>query len=58
MIADRREVYNEAVNINNVCIEQFPDVVIARMFNFKDFPLLVFSEEARRDVNIKSLFAN
>ena len=57
-IADRREVYNEAVNINNVRIEQFPDVIIARMFNFKDFQLLVFSEEERRDVNVKSLFEN
>ena len=28
-IADRREFYNESVNINNVRIEQFPDVLIA-----------------------------
>lgn len=57
-IADRREVYNESVNANNVRIEQFPDVIIARMFNFKDFQLLEFSEEEKRDVNIKSLFGN
>ncbi len=55
-IADRREVYNEAVNLNNVRIEQFPDVLIARMFNFKDFDLLEFTEEAKRDVNIRNLF--
>ena len=33
-IADRREIYNESVNNNNVRIEQFPDVIIARVFNF------------------------
>lgn len=55
-IADRREVYNEAVNLNNVRIEQFPDVIIARMFNFKDYTLLEFSAEEKRDVNMKQLF--
>ena len=57
-IADRREVYNESVNLNNIRIEQFPDVIIARMFAFKAFDLLEFSEEEKRDVNIKSLFNN
>jgi len=55
-IADRREFYNESVNNNNVRIEQFPDVILARMFNFKAAELLEFSEEEKRDVNIKSLF--
>lgn len=57
-IADRREVYNESVNLNNVRIEQFPDVMVARMFVFKAFDLLKFSEEEKQDVNIKSLFAS
>lgn len=55
-IADRREVYNESVNNNNVRIEQFPDVIIARFFNFKAFELLEFSAEEKSDVDIKSLF--
>jgi LemA protein len=55
-IADRREVYNEAVNLNNVRIEQFPDVVVARLFNFRDFGLLEFSEEEKRDVDMQALF--
>src|SRR5574340_259009 len=42
-IADRRELYNEAVNINNVQIEVFPASLIARMFNFGAKPLLEFS---------------
>ena len=55
-IADRREYYNASVNINNIRIEQFPDVLIARLFNFAAHPLLRFSEEERADVNMKSLF--
>ena len=55
-IADRREFYNESVNINNVRIEQFPDVVVARAFNFKAFTLLEFSAEETADVNLRSLF--
>lgn len=57
-IADRREVYNEAVNLNNVRIEQFPDVIIARMFKFMDFQLLEFSEEEKQDVDMKALFSS
>ena len=56
-IADRREFYNESVNANNVRIEQFPDVVIARMLNFKAADLLEFSENETVDVNIRSLFS-
>jgi LemA protein len=55
-IADRREVYNEAVNLNNVRIEQFPDVIVARLFNFKDFSLLEFAQEEISDVDMQALF--
>ena len=55
-IADRREFYNEAVNNNNVRIEQFPDVIVARFFNFKEATLLEFSEEEKADVDVKTLF--
>lgn len=55
-IADRREFYNESVNVNNVRIEQFPDVIVARMFNFTEKQLLEFSEEEKADVNIGALF--
>lgn len=56
-IADRRELYNAAVNINNVRIEQFPDVVIARTFNFPRADLLQFSEEEKADVDMRILFS-
>ncbi len=55
-IADRREYYNAAVNNNNVRIEQFPDVLIARFFNFKAAELLEFSAAETQDVDMKSLF--
>lgn len=55
-IADRREYYNESVNNNNVRIEQFPDVIVARMLNFGPRDLLEFSEEETRDVDVKALF--
>lgn len=55
-IADRRELYNEAVNINNVRVEQFPDTVIAQLFRFGTSPLLEFSSIEKADVDIKTLF--
>ncbi len=55
-IADRREFYNESVNINNVRIEQFPDVIVARMFGFGPFDLLQFQADEKRDVDIRQLF--
>jgi LemA protein len=57
-IADRREYYNESVNLNNVRIEQFPDVIIASKFGFKPFDLLEFNEEEKADLELKTLFAN
>ena len=56
-IADRREFYNAAVNANNVRIEQFPDVLVARALGFGPTELLVFSEEMTADVDVRGLFA-
>jgi len=56
-IADRREFYNESANINNVRIDTFPDVIVARMFDFPARQLLEFSSEERADVDVKQLFA-
>lgn len=54
-LADRRELYNDAVNINNTRIQQIPEVFIARsvgierreMFKVNEF------EKALPDLNIK-----
>ncbi len=56
-IADRREFYNESVNLNNVRIEQFPDVVIARLFGFDTAQLLQFTAAERKDADLGTLFA-
>ncbi len=56
-IADRRELYNEAVNLNNVRVEQFPDSVLARPFGFEPRPLLEFAGAEKTDVDVKALFA-
>ncbi len=55
-IADRREFYNESVNINNIGIEQFPDIIIARLFAFGPRELLEFEATEIADVNVKELF--
>lgn len=55
-IADRREFYNESANNLNVRIEQFPDVIVARNLGFKAAELLVFSDEEKKDVDLKALF--
>lgn len=56
-IADRREFYNEAVNINNVRVEQFPDSIVAGLFRFGVRSLLRFSSGEKKDVDLKKLFA-
>lgn len=55
-IADRREFYNDSVNLNNVRIEQFPDMLIARLFAFGPFRLLEFTEPEKQDVDLAALF--
>ncbi len=55
-IADRRELYNDSVNLNNTRIQQFPDILIARAFYFTPFNLLKFSEEEIQDVDMAEKF--
>jgi LemA protein len=55
-IADRRELYNEAVNLNNIRIQTFPDLLVARLFEFRTSSLLEFSDEQKRDVDVGKLF--
>lgn len=55
-IADRREFYNESVNRNNITIEEFPDIVVARILNFREAQLLRFEESEIADVNVAALF--
>lgn len=56
-IADRREFYNAAVNANNVRIEQFPDVIVARLLAFASADLFKVASAEKADVDVKALFA-
>ena len=51
-----RELYNESVNLNNIRLQTFPDLIVARMFEFKQAALLEFSEDQKRDVDLGKLF--
>jgi len=52
-IADRRELFNETVNIFNIRIEQFPDVLVARLFNFVRRDLWKIDPAHRADVEVR-----
>jgi LemA protein len=56
-IADRRELYNETVNLNNVRVDQVPDLIVARSFGFQRLPLLEFTAEEKADPNLRALFS-
>lgn len=47
-IADRREFYNDSVNVNNHRVEQFPDTVVARLLDFRQFSLLQFATNEKK----------
>ena len=55
-IADRREIYNDAANAQNVRVETFPDAVIASLCNFGTAKLLKFDAAQTADVNVASAF--
>src|SRR5258708_19576660 len=55
-IADRRELYNDQVNLNNIRVNVFPDVLIAQQFGFKPAHLLEFSQAEKRDATMAALF--
>ncbi|MEE9331980.1 MAG: LemA family protein [Methylophilaceae bacterium] len=55
-IADRREFYNDSVNVNNVRIEQFPDLIVANLLGFKALNLLAFTPPELEDVDVSKRF--
>ncbi|MBV8909537.1 MAG: LemA family protein, partial [Gammaproteobacteria bacterium] len=56
-IADRREVYNDAANTNNVRIASFPDTLVASFGDFPPAQLLHFQTEDKADVDLKAAFS-
>lgn len=55
-IADRREFYNDSVNLYNIRIEQIPANVVAQQSRYRVRPLLEVPHAERQDV--KSDFVN
>ena len=55
-IADRREFYNDSVNVNNVRIQQFPDLIVAGVFNFERKEMLKFASAELIDVDVNARF--
>lgn len=56
-IADRRELYNEAVNRYNIRIQQIPYVFVARAIGYQQEELFEAPPEARQDVDVAARFA-
>lgn len=51
-LADRRELYNDSVNIYNIRIHQIPDMFIANMLGYGEKEMFRISEEEKRDIDI------
>ncbi|MDD5258417.1 MAG: LemA family protein [bacterium] len=51
-LADRRELYNDSVNIYNIRINQVPDMIIANMLSYREKEMFRISEDEKKDVDI------
>lgn len=51
-LADRRELYNDSVNIYNIRIHQIPDMFIANMLGYGEKEMFRISEEEKKDIDI------
>lgn len=51
-IADRRELYNESVNVFNIRIERIPDVLVAGLLNYQRREFWRISPAERKDAGI------
>lgn len=52
-IADRREFFNESVNLYNIGIALFPDFFFARLLGYTRMPMLAISEEEKKYDGVK-----
>ena len=51
-IADRREFFNDSVNIYNIQIERFPEVLLAKPLGYEKHKYLEIPEEKKADVKM------
>lgn len=52
-IADRREFYNDSINIFNIQIERFPDILLAMLMRYHKRAYLEIPDEKKKDVKIE-----
>ena len=52
-IADRREFYNNSVNLYNIRIQSVPDMFVANMLRYSAEQMFKVTEEQRQDVQVK-----
>ena len=52
-IADRREFFNDSVNVYNIRIQQIPDVFLAGLMHLQRRDLFKAAEEDQKDVEVK-----
>jgi LemA protein len=52
-IADRREFFNESVNVYNIRIQQMPDLFVANSMGYTRRSLLEIPKEETTDVKIQ-----
>lgn len=55
-IADRREIYNESVRLSNTRVQQFPDVLVAKLFKFVELEYLQFKASDLDPVSLGGLY--
>ena len=51
-IADRREFFNDSINIYNIHIKRFPDLLVARAFGYRERVYLEIADEKKADVTL------
>ncbi|WP_298944143.1 LemA family protein [uncultured Psychromonas sp.] len=47
-ISDRREFFNESINLYNIGTKQFPDLLLAKLMSFELKSLLIVTDEEKR----------
>ncbi|MGE8552342.1 MAG: LemA family protein [Chryseobacterium jejuense] len=47
-ISDRREFFNDSVNLYNIGIHEFPNVILAKMLGYKDKTLLEVTDQEKQ----------
>lgn len=48
IIADRREFFNESINMYNIGINEFPNFILAKLLNYKNKSLLTITDTEKR----------